>query len=305
MDLGIALPVSGAWATPDNVATVAREADARGFRGVWTFQRLLYPTAFELPSVYRSVLDPVVALGFAASLTTRVRLGLAVVNGPFYAPAVLAKQFATLDVLSSGRLDAGVGLGWSPDEYAAAGVPMQHRGRRLDEWLDCLDALLTRDPVEFHGEFYDVPLSHVGPMPVQRPRPPVLLGGGADAALRRAGSRGDGWISSSQASLEDVRRSVVAVRDAAERAGKARDAVRCVVRGVTVPGHAPAGGERRPLHGTLDQLRDDLARYAAAGVDEVFLDLNFDSARVGRPDADPQEAMDLAAQVLTLGGETF
>lgn len=305
MELGIALPISGAWATPDNVATVAREAEQRGFRGLWTFQRLLYPTAFELPAVYRSVLDPVVMLGFAASITSRIRLGLAVVNGPFYAPAVLAKQFVTLDVLSKGRFDAGVGLGWSPDEYAAAGVPMERRGRRLDEWLDCLDVLMTQDPAEFHGEFYDVPRSHVGPLAVQRPRPPVLVGGSADAALRRAGTRGDGWISSSQASLDDVRRSIVAVRDAAEQAGRARDAVRCVVRGVTVPEDAPVEGERRPLHGTLDQLRDDLARYAAAGVDEVFLDLNFDSGRVGRPDGDPALAMELAARVMALGGETF
>ena len=100
---------------------------------------------------------PVVALGFAAAITSRARLGLAVVNGPFYAPVALAKQFATLDVLSAGRLDAGIGLGWAHEEYAAAGVPMERRGARFDEWLDCLDALLTSEEVEFSGEFYEVP----------------------------------------------------------------------------------------------------------------------------------------------------
>jgi probable F420-dependent oxidoreductase len=298
VDIGFALPVSGAWATPANVVAVARAADERGFRTLWTFQRVLYPTAFELPAVYRSVLDPLVVLGFAAAVTDRARLGLAVVNGPFYAPAVLAKQLTAIDVLSKGRLDAGIGLGWSEDEYAAAGVPMAGRGRRFDEWLDCLDRLLTEDPVSFDGEHYSVPRSHVGPLPVQRPRPPILVGGGAERALRRAGSRGDGWISSSRASLDDIRAGVVAVRDAAEQAGKAREAVRCIVRGVTVVRDtAPAEG-RVPLQGSTDQIRDDLGTFAALGVDEVFLDLNFDSDDVGNPAADPARAMDKAHAVL-------
>lgn len=299
MDLGFALPTSGAWATPANVASVARSADERGFRTLWTFQRVLVPTAFELPSVYRSVLDPVVVLGFAAAVTSRARLGLAVVNGLFYAPALLAKQLAAVDVLSEGRLDAGIGLGWSADEYAAAGVPMAGRGRRYDEWLDCLHRLLTEDPVSFQGEHYTVPPSHIGPMPVQQPRPPLLIGGGADAALRRAGSRGDGWISSSRATLDDIRTGVGVVRDAAEQAGKARDAVRCVVRGVTVLRDAPVvGADRAPLEGTTEQIGEDLARFAELGVDEVFLDLNFDSEEVGNPDADPARAMDKATAVL-------
>jgi probable F420-dependent oxidoreductase len=299
VDIGFALPVSGAWATPGNVAAVARTADERGFRTLWTFQRVLYPTAFELPAVYRSVLDPMVVLGYAAAVTSRARLGLAVVNGPFYAPAVLAKQLAAVDVLSEGRLDAGIGLGWSEDEYAAAGVPMARRGRRFDEWLDCLHVLLTEDPASFEGEFYRVPLSHVGPRPVQRPRPPLLIGGGAERALRRAATRGDGWISSSRASLDDIRSGVVSVRDAAEQAGKAREAVRCVVRGVTVVRDRPREDPgRAPLHGSPEQIREDLAGLAELGVDEVFLDLNFDSEEVGSPSADPARAMDKASAVL-------
>jgi probable F420-dependent oxidoreductase len=303
MQLGFALPTSGAWATPENIVSVARDADAAGFRGLWTFQRWL--ATDDLDGVYQSVLDPLVALGFAAAVTARVRLGLAVVNGPFYSPVALAKQFAALDVLSSGRLDAGIGLGWSPVEYAAAGVEMQHRGRRYDEWLECLDVLLTRDRVEFAGEYYTVLASNNAPLPVQKPRPPVLIGGSAPAALRRAG-RYDGWISSSRASLDDVGDAVRTVHDAAEQAGKPRDSVRCVVRGVTVLHDPPIdGAERRPLSGSVEQLRDDLAAYAAAGVDEVFLDLNFDSERVGNPSADPSVGMELAAQLMPLGAETF
>jgi probable F420-dependent oxidoreductase len=297
MDLGLALPTSGSWATAHNVAELARAAESHGFHGVWTFQRWLADDS--LAGVYQSVLDPVVALGFAAAVTDRVRLGTAVVNAPFYPPVALAKQFATLDILSGGRLDAGLGLGWSQAEFAAAGIPMADRGRRFDEWLTCLDVLLTREDVEFAGEFYTVPRSTIAPRPVQRPRPPLLIGGAAPAALRRAATLGDGWISSSRATLDDVRAAVITVRDAAAAADKS---VRCVVRGVTVVHDAPVhDADRALLTGTIDQISDDLAVYAAADVDEVFLDLNFDSGQVGNPAADPELAMDLARAVLSLG----
>jgi probable F420-dependent oxidoreductase len=269
---------------------------------VWTFQRVLYPVDTDMPAVYRSVLDPLVCLGFAAAVTERVRLGVAVVNGPFYAPAVLAKLVATLDVLSAGRADAGIGLGWHPAEYATVGVPMQGRGLRFDEFLDCLDALLTDDPVSFSGEYYTVPDSHVLPRPVQQPRPPIYIGGSSQAAYRRAGARGDGFVSSSRASLADVKAAMDVVRAATQAAGKPTP--RCVVRGVVrLRAEEVSNPDRALLHGSLEQIRGDLATYAESGVvDEVFLDLNFDSDEVGNPDADPQRAMDKALAVLELVG---
>lgn len=303
MQLGFALPISGTWATPDNIVSVAEDAEAHGFRGLWTFQRWLADDS--LAGVYQSVLDPMILLGYAAAVTTRARLGLAIVNGPFYSPVAIAKQFAALDVLSGGRLDGGVGLGWSTAEYAAAGVPMEHRGRRFDEWLDCLDVLLSGEEVSFEGEYYQVPQSRIAPRPVQRPRPPVFIGGSAKPALRRAGAY-DGWISSSRMPLDVVRSAVQGVRAAAEQAGKAPDAVHCVVRGVTVLLDAPNDdADRALLNGSLDQVRDGLAAYAAAGVDEVFLDLNFDSDRVGNTSADPALALELTARLMPLGNETF
>jgi probable F420-dependent oxidoreductase len=299
VDLGFALPTAGAWATPENIVTIARAADQRGYRTLWNYQRVLFPTDSDMAAVYRSVLDPLIVLGYAAAVTDRARLGVAVVNGPFYAPALLAKQFAAIDVLSHGRLEAGIGLGWLPEEHTATGVPMQRRGRRFDEWLACLDVLLTKDPASFDGEYYSVPSSHLAPLPVQKPRPPILLGGTAEAALRRAGARADGWISSSRASVDAVAASIPIVRGAAEEAGKAPESVRCVVRGVTAfrpDGETGAG--RPPLRGSLEQIRADLDRFAACGVDEVFLDLNFDSELVGNPDADPIRAMEMATTVL-------
>jgi probable F420-dependent oxidoreductase len=304
MQLGFALPVSGSWATPENVASIARDADSAGFRGLWTFQRWLVDDSQA--NVYQSVLDPMIVLGYAAAVTSRARLGSAIVNGPFYSPVAIAKQFAALDVLSNGRLDAGVGLGWVPQEYAAAGVSMDHRGNRFDEWLDCLDVLLTGEDVSFDGTYYQVPRSRIAPRPVQQPRPPLLIGGSNPRALRRAATRGDGWISRSRATVDDVRAAVPVVRDAAEAAGKSPDSVRCVVRGVTVLRDAPNDDpDRMLLDGSLEQIREGLAAYAAVGADEVFLDLNFDSEQVGNAAADPEVALGIAAQLMPLAAETF
>jgi probable F420-dependent oxidoreductase len=228
----------------------------------------------------------------AAGVTERIRLGTAVLNMPFVAPAVLGKALASLDVLSGGRLVAGLGLGWLPEEFAAAGVPYEGRGARGEEYLAALRALWGPDPVVFEGEHYRVPPSSVLPKPVQQPGPPVLLGGTAPKALERAGRLADGWISSSRAGFEAIAEAVRTVRGAAERAGRDPAALRMVVRAAT-------GVDRprtRPLTGSVDEVRDDLDTLAGYGVDETFIDLNFDD-RIGNPDADAdtsaRTAMDL------------
>lgn len=291
MDLGFGLPVSGAWATPENVATVARRAEELGCATLWTFQRLLVPESASLPPVYTSVLDPVVTLAYAAAVTDRVQLGTAIVNAPFLAPVVLAKQLATLDVLAHGRLLAGLGLGWAREEFEAVGVPFERRGARAEEYLRCLDAIWADHPVRFDGEFYQVPPSTILPKPVRRP--PVLLGGDAPAALVRAGRMADGWISSSRFDLRELGPAVARVRSAAEGAGRDPDALRFVCRGVAV-----VGPRSRLLTGTLDEIRDDLPALAAQGITEVFVDLNFDPA-VGHPDVAPADALAHALTVLT------
>ena len=116
MLIGFGLPVSGAWAHPDAVQRFAVRAEELGYHSLWTFQRLLVGAEQQLDPGYRSVLDPLLPLAFAAAHTSRIRLGVAVVNLPFVSPTYLAKQAATLDVLSGGRLDLGLGVGWSPVE---------------------------------------------------------------------------------------------------------------------------------------------------------------------------------------------
>src|SRR4051794_14071463 len=138
MRVGFGLPVSGSWATPSLLAEVAVEAEGLGYDSLWTFQRLL---ASDAAAVYESVLDPIVALTFAAARTSRIRLGVAVVNLPFVSPVVLAKQVATLDVLSDGRVDLGLGAGWSRDEFTATGASSERRAARTREYVAVLRAL--------------------------------------------------------------------------------------------------------------------------------------------------------------------
>jgi len=297
MKLGTGLPVAGPWATPYNMLRTARLAESLGYSSLWAFQRLLHPIDEEWGPSYHAVHDPIVSLAFVAQATSRIRLGLAVVNVPFAAPIVLAKALTTLDIVSAGRLDVGLGLGWAPQEFAAVGLPIERRGARGEEFIACLRAIWTQDEVQFDGEFYRVPRCRVEPKPIQKPTPPLLLGGMVDAALRRAGRMADGWISSSRTDLTTMGRAIDVVKSAAHEAGRDPEVLRFIVRGVAI--HGDEGGpERTPLHGSTDQIKYDLAALEAAGVTEVFLDLNYDP-RVVADDVDPGWAQEHVETVLT------
>jgi probable F420-dependent oxidoreductase len=296
--VGIGLPIAGAWATPDNLRQVARRADELGYASLWTFQRLLHPVDEDWGPTYQAVLDPITALSHAAAHTSRIRLGLAVVNLPWYAPIVLAKSLTTLDLLSDGRLDVGLGLGWAPQEFAAVGVSSARRGARGEEFVACLKAIWTEPEVEFHGSFYDIPAVRVEPKPTQQPHPPLLLGGMAEVALRRSGRIADGWISSSRTDLTTIGSSIELVRSAAVEAGRDPAALRFVVRGVVRLRPESAAADRKPLQGTADQIRDDLAALGRAGATEVFLDLNYDR-RIVSGEWDPAAALEHAELLLT------
>jgi probable F420-dependent oxidoreductase len=293
MRIGLGAPIAGAWATPENLVRVAEEAEELGYASLWTLQRLLVAADQDLPPVYGSVLDPITALAFAAARTSRIRLGIGVINLPFVPPAYLAKQAATLDLLSGGRLDLGLGVGWSPAEFAASGASTARRGPRTVEYLQVLRTLWADDVSEFDGEFYTVPPSRMLPKPVQRPGPPVLLGGGVPAALNRAGRIADGWISSSGADLTRIADDIAQVRKGAEEAGKDPSTVRVIVRGV-VRVDRPAD---RLLSGPYEKIREDAAWLAEQGVTELFYDLNYDRA-IGSPEADPAAGVDRALKIM-------
>ncbi len=299
MKIGFAAPASGSWATRDVILRVATRAEELGYGSLWTFQRLLSPVDGAWGETYRSVHDPVALLGFLAAVTSRVRLGVAVLNLPFVSPTVLAKQCATLDVVSGGRLDVGLGLGWSDEEFAATGAGKPARGARADEFIRVLRTLWTDAVVEHSGRFYTVPRMTMEPKPMQDPVP-ILLGGSAPAALRRAGRLADGWVSSSQADPTRLGTAVATVRAAAVEAGRDPDRLRFVCRAavrVRPAGTSTGSQERRPFTGTLDEIRADVQTTAAQGITELFVDLNFDP-EIGSPDADPVASVRRAEEAL-------
>ncbi len=300
MRIGFGAPVAGAWATPEYLAAFAGRAEDAGYASLWTFQRLLVPEGSDMAPVYHSVLDPMVALGYVAGLTARIRLGVAVLNMPFISPAYLAKQATTVDVLSGGRLDLGLGLGWMPEEFAATGASAARRGARAEEYLAVLRALWSEGVSSFDGEFYTIPAGRQDPRPVQRPGPPVLLGGMSGPAMRRAGRLADGWITSSFADLTRIGEAIAVIMEAASAAGRDPDAVRIICRGVTMAGTEAKGpdGGRRLLTGSLEQIRSDTHWLAEQGVGEMFYDLNWDP-QVGNLAVAPQAAAERAEEILT------
>ena len=306
MKIGFGAPVAGAWATPGYLAAFSEQAEEAGYASLWTFQRLLVPEGSGMDPVYRSVLDPMVALGFAAARTSRIRLGVAILNLPFVSPAYLAKQATTVDVLSGGRLDLGLGIGWMPEEFAVTGGSTARRGARTEEYLAVLRTLWADEVSSYHGEFYTVPAGRQDPRPVQQPGPPVLLGGMSRPAMERAGRIAEGWVTSSRADLAKiseaagvVREAIAVVREAASAAGRDPDAVRIVCRGVVAAGDPVAGpdGGRRLLSGSFGQIREDAAWLGEQGVTELFYDLNWDP-QVGSPSVTPEAAAERAGEIL-------
>jgi probable F420-dependent oxidoreductase len=201
--IGFTLPQLGSLAHhAQDASRFAAEAERLGAASLWVGDRLLAPAeptvgyggSDSIPEAFRSRLDPFALMAVAATATRTALIGTNVLIAPWYPPALLARSLTTIDLISGGRLVAGLGVGWSPEEYVAVGVPMRERGARLDECLDGLEALWTTSPAGYEGTYWTVPSTHEALRPVQSPRPPVYLGGYAPAALRRAARRADGWL---------------------------------------------------------------------------------------------------------------
>jgi probable F420-dependent oxidoreductase len=201
--LGLDLPVQKPFGIGRDIPDVAMAAEGIGYDSLWAGERVLVPESpvdglYGIPGLpwadhYRSNADPLVALTLAAAVTNRVKLGTNVLVAAFHQPFQLARTLATLDNASGGRVVAGLGTGWSQDEYAAAAVaPFKARGTALDEALDVCAAVWGPDPVSHAGTLSRIAPSEVGPKP-RRPIP-VLLAGSTPAAFRRIADRADGWI---------------------------------------------------------------------------------------------------------------
>ncbi|MFF7300553.1 TIGR03619 family F420-dependent LLM class oxidoreductase [Streptomyces sp. NPDC008265] len=297
MLIGFSVPQFGPFADPHSSAALCRDLEALGCHSLWVADRLLSPltppvgyAGGTMPVRYGTHLDPLLALCMAASATERVRLGSSTLNALWQPPLVLARALTTLDLISRGRLDAGLGLGWMREEYEATGVPWQGRGARLEETLDVLEAVWRSPTVAHAGPLWTIAESTVLPGPVQRPGPPVLLGGFTAAALERVGRRAEGWLSASMP-LPYFRDLWSVAVEAAERAGRDPGGLRRVFRvnpEVTTVEAAPEEIHRR---GTVRQICDHLRSMCGAGGDEVLVDLQLTTDS-------PDRLLELAAEFM-------
>lgn len=237
------------------------EAERLGFESVWLPEHLILPVDMtssphpgeDVPPVPPSVpvFDCFAYLSYLAGLTERIRLGTHVYNLGLRHPFVAARAVQTLDVVSGGRAEVGIGASWLAEEWVAAGLDFTTRGRRLDEAVGVCTRLWSEEVVEHHGEFFDFQPVMFEPKPVQKPWPPVHVGGESDAALRRAARLGNGWIGINH-TVESIRPSIQRLRQLLAEAGRAGERFEVTVGG-------PVAG------------RDDVARWEEVGVDRLII----------------------------------
>lgn len=293
MELGIALPISGASASPEAIARIAETAEGAGLDAVWTYDRLLRPTepipmggpggpVMTPPPDWSVVYDPIETLTYVAARTSTIDLGMSVLQPLLQNPVVLARRLATLDRLSHGRLVAGVGQGWMAEEFAATGTPMKRRGAGFEEHIEAMRAVWGPDPVRFSGRFYDIPETEIGPKPVRPDGPRLLIGAASPAGLARAARLGVG-LSLVMFTWDMLEATIKEFRGLAKDAGHDPDSLPIVIQVNGLVSDSPAEpgeDERAPLTGSVEQVADDVARLTSLPVEHVLW--------ATAPDADAQ-----------------
>ncbi len=270
----------GNGSRPEILTAVATAADSAGFATLWCGEHVVmvdapgsrYPYSDDGTIAVRpdaDWLDPLLALSYLAGVTSRIRLATGILLLPEHNPLLVAKQAATLDLISGGRFDLGVGVGWSADEFTALGVPFARRGERTNEYVAAMRRVWSDDVATFHGKFVNFDAVRVNPKPVRDRRVPVIFGGTSDAALRRVAALGDGWYGFN-----------LPVSSVAGRVAELSE--QCQRRGRDPAGLIIAVSLRDGEPSRLDDL-------AAAGVTELVL--------VGEPPAEPVAAGDWVGQL--------
>jgi probable F420-dependent oxidoreductase len=265
MQIGFFAIGIGPAADPELIATTARAVEQAGFHSLWAPEHVVlisqysskYPYSVDgkLPAPASvDILDPFTALTFAAAHTKTVRLGTGICLVPERNPVVTAKEVASLDRLSGGRFDFGVGVGWLEEEFTAVGVPWERRAQRTREYLKAMQLLWTEEEPEFKGEFCSFPKVLCNPKPVQKPHPPSIFGGESAPALRRVGEVGNGWFGVN-VTPDDTKTKIARIKEYARAAGRNPDALSFTV--------SPGIGMSVEL--------DAIKRYRDAGVDQVVL----------------------------------
>ena len=292
MQIGVHAPHLGRQLDPHTLRSFALECETHGVHSLWVSDHVCWPA--DITSKYPYThdgsfpaapdmgwLDPLSTLTFLAGCTSRIRLGTTVLILPYRPPVATAKQLATLDVLSNGRLILGVGVGWMAEEAAVLGMPWDQRGKRSDEQLEIFARLFNDASPSFDGEFYRFEPVGFEPKPIQRPIP-VWVGGATSAAFERTARFGHGFHAAFQP-LDVVAREWQAVRAACVARKRDPNELTLSLRLYLDP-----AGQMEPeksIAGTPAQMRDRLAELAAVGVSHVVLDPVARGGVQGRLDA--------------------
>jgi probable F420-dependent oxidoreductase len=288
MKVGLVVPQFGVNATKENLVRFTHLAEREGFESLWVYHRMLYPIdpqqgygtpdKSQWPEYLKNSLDPLTTLAFTAANTSKVKLGSCIIDMVFHNPVTLAREFTTIDILSDGRVVCGFGIGWSKDEYLAANIPFEKRGERADEILQAMKNIWTEDIVEFDGKFYKIPKSIIGPKPIQKPHPKILLGGLSPKTFERMVKYGDGYIGVLAGSFEYFHNSIKMFNDAIEKSSRDRRDFDLTI--LTYPYIMKSSSEevdRAPMTGrTIDEIGSDLSMLKSSGVDRVILAVNTD-----------------------------
>jgi probable F420-dependent oxidoreductase len=267
MKIGLQLYLGGEAASTAFLRRAAPAIEERGFHGIWLAEHIILPAEIKSAYPYSAdgsfpfdpkllPLEPFTALAFVAALTKTLRLGTGVSVLTQRNPIFAAKQAADVDNLSDGRLDFGIGAGWCLEEIEILGTPTDRRGARVDDYIRAMQAIWTQDTIRHQGDFITLPPSHSGPKPIQKPHPPLYIGGNNALALRRLAALGDGWFAAAM-SPEDFARHRTRLATFCSEAGRDIFELKLAV--------GPAGGKT-----TLS----DIEAYAAAGADQVILALS-------------------------------
>ncbi|MDH4146901.1 MAG: LLM class F420-dependent oxidoreductase [Acidimicrobiia bacterium] len=292
MRFGFYLPTRGPVATGPALGAFVRRGEELGFDSVMIADHLVFPARVDSPYPYTlsgafpgqgDALDLISLLTFAAAASTKLRLVTSVMIVPLRNPLATAKALATVDVLSGGRLTVGVGVGWLREEFEAMAAPdFDRRGRSTDEFVAIYRRLWSEDPASFEGEFYRFDALHCLPHPIQRPHPPIWIGGHSRAALRRVARIGDGWhpvgaTPTALSSPDDFSAALDDLRRFCDEEGRDFDRLTVSFKAPTydldrnaAPG-AP-GVARRPFTGSAEDVAADIADYERRGAHEVVFD---------------------------------
>jgi probable F420-dependent oxidoreductase len=278
MKFGILFANVGTYVQPDMAATLGRIAEEHGIESIWTVEHVVVPADYQSEYPYAAdgrmpgpeespIPDPLIWLTWVGAVTTSLRLATGILILPQRNPPILAKELATLDVLSGGRVELGVGVGWLEEEFDALGVPFEQRGARTDEYIEALRCLWRDAEPCFEGRFTSFDRAKSYPKPVQD-LIPIHVGGHTQAAARRAGRLGDGFFPG-RTSDDDLRALLGTMRASAKDAGRDPDAIEVTAGGVLdldgVKRFADHGVDRiviPPLGWDPDTLREQLGRFS-------------------------------------------